>query len=564
MGRSVRVVAIAAAMLISFPAAAFADTGDGRPGATTTADCPTAGTAPGGGAGSGGPATGGDGSAGSGKPGASAAPGAAGPEGDGPSGGGSGDDQGSSNDHGSSGGDHGSSGDGSGSGDGGSGGDDSGSGGDGGSSGSGGSGDDAGSGSGDDRGSGSGSGSDQGSGSGGDSGDTTSGAGDSGTGDTTQDSTDDRTPGGDQGSGDDQGSGGDKSPGDGTTSDPGSGDDTTSGGDGAPNGDRGPAGDQGDRAGAPGSPADTTSANATPGTASGGAATTPAGEPAPGATPAPVDCTAGAAPAAPSYPGAATTAAVAHGWGEPTKVDDFDGDALTGWSPYDGPGHAGKGTRSPSAISVKDGLLTIDGDADGTTGGMAWSDGSQKYGRWEGRVRAPASDPSYNALLLLWPTAENFPVGGEIDFMEMTDHTRQRTNLFLHYGEDNSQVQGSVDIDATQWHNWAVEWTPKGVTAFVDGKQWWHTDDTSVLPPGPMHLTIQLDWFPKGGGDVKPSQMQVDWVRQYALPESGKGGDGSGDAGGDDEGLLDGLLHRITEGGPDREPGSATRGASGT
>ncbi|WP_145981338.1 glycoside hydrolase family 16 protein [Pseudonocardia sp. HH130629-09] len=293
-----------------------------------------------------------------------------------------------------------------------------------------------------------------------------------------------------------------------------------------------------------------------------GAPTTPTDTSAPGATPAPADCTAGAAPAVPSYPGAATSAAVEHGWGEPTKVDDFDGDALTGWSPYDGPGHAGKGTRSPSAISVKDGLLTIDGDADGTTGGMAWSDSSQKYGRWEGRVRAPASDPSYNALLLLWPTAENFPVGGEIDFMEMTDHTRQKTNLFQHYGEDNSQVQGSVDIDATQWHNWAVEWTPEGVTAFVDGKQWWHTDDTSVLPPGPMHLTIQLDWFPEGVGDVKPSEMQVDWVRQYALPESEKGGDDSGDAGGNDEGLLDGLLHRITEGGPDREPGSATRGAS--
>ncbi len=79
MGRSVRVVAIAAAMLISFPAAAFADTGDGRAGATTTADCPTTGATPGGGAGSGGPVTGGDGDAGSGKPDASAAPGRASP-----------------------------------------------------------------------------------------------------------------------------------------------------------------------------------------------------------------------------------------------------------------------------------------------------------------------------------------------------------------------------------------------------------------------------------------------------------------------------------------------------
>ena len=29
-------------------------------------------------------------------------------------------------------------------------------------------------------------------------------------------------------------------------------------------------------------------------------------------------------------------------------------------------------------------------------------------------------------------------------------------------------------------------------------------------------MTIQLDWFPKGG-NVKQSEMQVDWVKQYAL-----------------------------------------------
>jgi hypothetical protein len=134
-------------------------------------------------------------------------------------------------------------------------------------------------------------------------------------------------------------------------------------------------------------------------------------------------------------------------------------------------------------------------------------------------VRAPAGDPTYNALLLLWPDAENYPVGGEIDFMEMTDNTRQSTDLFLHYGAEDSQVHGEVKIDATQWHNWAVEWTPQGVTTYVDGKRWYHTADTSILPPGPMHLCIQLDWFPGEGhgGGVRPSEMQVDWVRQYAV-----------------------------------------------
>jgi hypothetical protein len=155
---------------------------------------------------------------------------------------------------------------------------------------------------------------------------------------------------------------------------------------------------------------------------------------------------------------------------------------------------------------------------------MAWNPG-QKYGRWEGRVRAPVSDPSYNALLLLWPDAEDFPVGGEIDFMEMMDNTRQKTDIFIHYGKDNSQVNGSVEVDGTEWHNWALEWTPKAITAYIDGEEWYRTTDTSIFPPGPMHLCIQLDWFPEGD-TPKQSIMEVDWVRQYSLDGS-TGDDGT-------------------------------------
>jgi hypothetical protein len=130
--------------------------------------------------------------------------------------------------------------------------------------------------------------------------------------------------------------------------------------------------------------------------------------------------------------GYARSAAVQQNWGEPTRVEEFDGTRLgSAWNVYDGPGHAGNGRRTPSAVSVRDGMLTITGNSAGDTAGMEWG-GGQRYGRWEGRVRAPASDPSYNALLLLWPDAENFPVGGEIDFMEMMDHTRQKTHVFLH------------------------------------------------------------------------------------------------------------------------------------
>ncbi|MEU7812651.1 glycoside hydrolase family 16 protein [Pseudonocardia sp. NPDC049154] len=215
-----------------------------------------------------------------------------------------------------------------------------------------------------------------------------------------------------------------------------------------------------------------------------------------------------------SRTGEGRTAAASLGWGTPNREDDFTA-GLDGWGLYDGEGHGGNGRRSPEAFSTQGGVLVVTGSPDGTTGGMAWNPG-QKYGRWEGRVRAPESDPSYHALLLLWPDAEDWPSGGEVDFMEMSDPDRQSTDMFLHYGSDNSQLHGSVEIDATQWHNWAVEWTPDHIAAFVDGEEWWRTEDTGPLPPGPMHLTIQLDWFPHGG-DVRESRMEVDWVRQYDL-----------------------------------------------
>ncbi|MFC5994145.1 glycoside hydrolase family 16 protein [Pseudonocardia hispaniensis] len=248
--------------------------------------------------------------------------------------------------------------------------------------------------------------------------------------------------------------------------------------------------------------------------------------------------------------GQETSAAAIRNWGTPNRVDEFNGTELSeAWEVYDGPGHAGNGRRTPEAVGVANGILTITGDEHGNTAGMAWNPG-QKYGRWEGRVRAPASDPSYNALLLLWPDAENFPVGGEIDFMEMMDHTRQKTHIFVHYGANNSQVSGSVQIDATQWHNWAVEWTPTHIAAFIDGREWWRTTDMHVLPPGPMHLCIQLDWFP-GGGSVQKSIMQVDWVKQYSLDPHELTEDATDDIG---EAVRDGgadpgaIQRRVTEG----------------
>lgn len=212
-----------------------------------------------------------------------------------------------------------------------------------------------------------------------------------------------------------------------------------------------------------------------------------------------------------------TTAAAKLGWGTPTRESAFRTALPPDWHPYGPePGHGLEGTRTPSAITVKDGVVTIAATQDGTTGAMSWHPG-QRYGRWEACVKSEAGRGGMNAVILLWPNAEDFPVGGEIDWMEIGADDRQETGFFLHFGRNNDQVEANVAHDATKWTAWAVEWTPKRITAFVNGKEWYHTTDTKNFPPRPMNMTMQLDYFPPAGGRTA---MHMDWARQWAIPES--------------------------------------------
>jgi hypothetical protein len=171
-------------------------------------------------------------------------------------------------------------------------------------------------------------------------------------------------------------------------------------------------------------------------------------------------------PTLPGDPGSVGT------WGSPTRSAYFtDSSVLSDWWVYNG--STQHGNRTPNAISFADGVL-------------------------------------------LWPDVENGPTGGEIDFMEIWgDGTRQAVNSVLHYSSTNQQAGATMAVDATQWHTYAVSWTPTQITTYVDGTPIFTTSDTSTFPPGPMHLAIQLDMV---GPDIAAgAQMQVAWVKEYAL-----------------------------------------------
>lgn len=239
-----------------------------------------------------------------------------------------------------------------------------------------------------------------------------------------------------------------------------------------------------------------------------------------------------AAPARPPARPGPTTAATRFGWGKPIASDEFRSGHLDrkAWEIYDGPGQDGHGHRSPHAVNVRKGVLTITGRPNGTTGGVAWKHGSQKTGRWEARVRMSRGTAAYHPVLLLWPTRArggDAPQGGggEVDWLEVADDgTRQKAQFFLHYGptRKDKQLFGQVHADLTRWHAFAVEWTPKWISGFVDGRRWFHTTRRDALPRTRMGQTIQLDWFPSDAKHTAhgikrstPATFQVDWIRMY-------------------------------------------------
>jgi hypothetical protein len=228
----------------------------------------------------------------------------------------------------------------------------------------------------------------------------------------------------------------------------------------------------------------------------------------PQATRKPAEDRGGQAAAAPRSGGEGRQAATAQGW---TRVggDEFNGGMSPLWRPYDSEGHAGNGRRTPDALSVENGMLVIRGDSEGNTGGMSWQE-DQRFGRWEMRARFPKGDDQYHPVLILW-REDGGKENGEVDFAETTSASN-KVSFFLHYGSEQEYAHKNLDI--TQWHNYAVEWVDGRITGYVDGQKWFESTAEETLPPGKMHPTIQLDYFPEGGSP-QPTEMHVDYMRIY-------------------------------------------------
>ncbi|MGW4422495.1 glycoside hydrolase family 16 protein [Streptosporangium sp. NPDC004631] len=225
----------------------------------------------------------------------------------------------------------------------------------------------------------------------------------------------------------------------------------------------------------------------------------------------------------PSAASAAPTSAQGAGeWGVPVLTDDFDGTRIDGrsWAVYHSPG-AETNPRTRRAVSVGGGMLRLKG---GVTGGRDLSGGiashlSQRYGRWEVRLRAERG-AGYTPLALLWPDSQGRPDYAEVDFTEIIDPGRRSSGIFVHRG-DRRQAQRQVRADFTRWHTVAVDWLPGRLTFWLDGRKVWDYTGANVPRGHSMHLALQNDvtcnrWSPcRGASTPETVSMYVDWVKIY-------------------------------------------------
>jgi beta-glucanase (GH16 family) len=166
---------------------------------------------------------------------------------------------------------------------------------------------------------------------------------------------------------------------------------------------------------------------------------------------------------------------------------------------------------------------------------------SWKYGKIEVKAKLPQGQGIWPAI---WMMPENdstygeWPMGGEIDLMELLGNEPNKIYGTIHYGNPHEQSQGTYTLPngqsfADSYHVFTIEWEPGEIRWYVDGhlyytaNNWFSRDLTNEADytyPAPfdqpfyMILNCAVGGTWPGNPDtttVFPQEMDVDYVRVY-------------------------------------------------
>ncbi|MDZ4775722.1 MAG: glycoside hydrolase family 16 protein [Alphaproteobacteria bacterium] len=187
-----------------------------------------------------------------------------------------------------------------------------------------------------------------------------------------------------------------------------------------------------------------------------------------------------------------------------------------------------------SQVSLRDGRLVLSTIRDGPgryLSGLVETRGlhSWQTGRFEARIKTPPGKGSGMAFWMLPDVKqlEPWPQMGELDIVESLGREPQLAMGTLHYPKKpfSGGDFASPNPLSSEFHTYALEWTPEAFYWFADGKCYFKaTHGTPEKQEFPFNRPFFLILSSTAGGTwpgavprdaVFPMEMEVDWVRVY-------------------------------------------------
>ncbi len=154
------------------------------------------------------------------------------------------------------------------------------------------------------------------------------------------------------------------------------------------------------------------------------------------------------------------------------------------------------------------------------------------YGYIEASIKLPKGKGTWPAFWMMPVNFKSWPADGEIDIMEEVGYHPNYVSSSLHANahvhSNNTQVTHEMKCDGAEgeFHTYAILWTAKNITTYVDGKVQLSYDNRGLGRDDwpyddPFYIIFNLAWGGDWGGamgvdeSALPCTMEVDYVRVF-------------------------------------------------
>ena len=160
------------------------------------------------------------------------------------------------------------------------------------------------------------------------------------------------------------------------------------------------------------------------------------------------------------------------------------------------------------------------------------------YGRFEARAKSSLGQGVWPAFWLLGANIEErpWPGCGEIDVMELKGQNEDTLWGTLHGPNGSNGSTTTLDTPHTDWHVYAVDWTPNSITWYVDGVQYHKVTKSEYIGSNPaavwvfdheFYIILNLAMggnFVGGPTDagLETAKITFDYVRYFTVDGVGK------------------------------------------